>query len=182
VLKGPQGEVREAVITALELTPPEQLHYVVHYNKGHGRIERRAYWWLEVDDALQAYLAETYGWTHVRWCGRVRRSRRLLHESSTHEEETFWLFQAPATWDPVTPEQLSDWVRAHWHVENCLFWVLDVTYGEDRSHARRIASPLHILRALAINIIRLRGFRFVPDGRRVAAARDDRGLAWLCDS
>jgi len=32
----------------------------------------------------------------------------------------------------------SQWARGHWEIENSMFWVLDVTYQEDRSHARKI--------------------------------------------
>jgi len=79
----------------------------------------------------------------------------------------------------VTPRQLSQWARGHWEIENCVFWVLDVTYQEDRSHARKIGGLLHTIRCMAINVIRRQGFRYVPDGRRSASARSDRGLAWL---
>lgn len=57
--------------------------------------------------------------------------------------------------------------------------MLDVTYGEDRNHARKIALPLSKLRCVALNMIRQMGFRYVPDGHRAAAARTDRGLAWF---
>jgi hypothetical protein len=57
--------------------------------------------------------------------------------------------------------------------------VLDVTYQEDRNHARKVGWPLHAIRCVAINIIRQQGFCYVPDGHRAASARPDRGLAWL---
>ena len=154
--------------------PPD----VVTCDKRHGRLEQREYWWLEVDEELRRYLAEEYGRRDVRWCGRVRRSRRLLHEEGWEVEESLWLYQAEVDLE-VTPERLSRWVRHHWEIENRVFWVLDVTYGEDRNHARGIGLPLHFVRSVAVNVIRRRGFRYVPDGQRVAAARDDRGLAWL---
>jgi hypothetical protein len=59
------------------------------------------------------------------------------------------------------------------------FLVLDVTYQEDRSHARKIGGLLHAIRCMAINVIRCQGFRYVPDGRRSASARSDRGFTWL---
>jgi predicted transposase YbfD/YdcC len=42
----------------------------------------------------------------------------------------------------------------HWEIENCVFWVLDMTYQEDRSHARKIGGLLHTIRCMAINVIR----------------------------
>ena len=78
-----------------------------------------------------------------------------------------------------TPQQLSRWVRGHWEIENGVFWVLDVTYQEDRNHARKVGRPLHAIRCMAINVIRQQGFCYVPDGHRAASARPDRGLVWL---
>jgi len=178
VLKRNQGEVVEAVALALESERGEEAPDVVTYDKKHGRLEIREYWWLPVDEELRHYPATEYRRPAVRRCGRVRRSYRLLHEKEWHEEEHLWLYQARVELE-VTPERLSRWVRGHWEIENRVFWVLDVTYGEDRGHARRIGMPLHILRSAALSLIRRRGFRYIPDGRRAAAARDDRGLAWL---
>ena len=79
----------------------------------------------------------------------------------------------------ATPRQLSQWERGHWQIENSVFCALDVTYQEDRSHARKIGGLLQTIRCMAINVIRHQRFRYVPDGRRSASARSDRGLAWL---
>ena len=178
MLKRNQGEVREAVLFALECEKGDDPPDVVTYDKGHGRLEVREYWWMPVDEELRHYLAEEYGRRDVRWCGRVRRTRQALYEDEARVEEVVWIYQARIDRE-VTPERLSRWVRCHWEIENRLFWVLDVTYGEDRSHARRIGPVLHLVRGAAVSLIRRRGFRYVPDGRRAAAARDDRGWAWL---
>jgi len=44
--------------------------------------------------------------------------------------------------------QCSQWLREHGGIENRVFWVLDVTYGEDRNHARGIGVALSKLRAV----------------------------------
>ena len=36
----------------------------------------------------------------------------------------------------ATPGRVLDLVRGHWHVENKLHWVRDVTFDEDRSQVR----------------------------------------------
>ena len=79
---------------------------------------------------------------------------------------------------PTAP-QCSQWLREHWSIENHVFWVLDVTYGEDRNQARGIGVALSKLRCISLNIMRRLGYRYVPDGHRAAAALPDRGLAWL---
>ena len=47
-------------------------------------------------------------------------------------------------------------VRAHWRIENCLHWVLDAGFDEDRARNRCDHGPenLTILRKLALNILR----------------------------
>jgi predicted transposase YbfD/YdcC len=47
-------------------------------------------------------------------------------------------------------------VRAHWRIENCLHWVLDVGFDEDRARNRCAHGPenLTILRKLALNVLR----------------------------
>jgi predicted transposase YbfD/YdcC len=46
-------------------------------------------------------------------------------------------------------------VRAHWRIENCLRWVLDVGFDEDRARNRRDHGPenLTTLRKLALNVL-----------------------------
>jgi len=47
-------------------------------------------------------------------------------------------------------------VRAHWRIENCLHWVLDVGFDEDRARNRKDHGPenLTISRKLALNVLR----------------------------
>jgi predicted transposase YbfD/YdcC len=145
-------------------------------NRRHGRVEHREYWWVEADEEMRMYLERELGWPQVRWYGWVKRQRKRLRSGEWSEEEVVWIYGGEKE---VTPRQLSQWARGHWEIENCVFWVLDVTYQEDRSHARKIGGLLHTIRCMAINVIRRQGFRYVPDGRRSASARSDRGLAWL---
>jgi predicted transposase YbfD/YdcC len=46
-------------------------------------------------------------------------------------------------------------VRAHWAIENCLHWVLDVGFDEDRARNRRDNGPenLATLRKLTLNLL-----------------------------
>ena len=177
MLKGNHGEVTEAVdywIDALKgAGPPDR----VTYDKRHGRLERREYWWVAADE-LAPYVAETYGWSGLKLCGRVRRSRRRLSHADWESVETScWVYLSSHA--PPEGWTCCQWLRQHWQIENRIFWVLDVTYGEDRNHARVIALPLTKLRHTAINVLRQLPFPYIPDGQRAAAARPDRGLAWL---
>ena len=156
-----------------EGAPPDD----ITYDKQHGRLEQREYWWVAADE-LEPYVAETYGWRGLKLCGRVRRSRRRLHQADWESVETScWV--CLSLHDPPDGAQCCRCLRQHWGIENRVFWVLDVTYGEDRNHARRIGLPLTKIRHTAINILRRLQFRYIPDGHRAAAARPDCGLPWL---
>ena len=179
MLKGNHGEVTPAVAywvdDCLGPAPPG----TTELDKQHGRIELREYWWVGAGE-LASYVAEMYGWLDVVRCGRVRRRWRKLHETAwTHDETSYVIL---GTRREVLPplHACNRYLRQHWAIENRGFWVLDVTYGEDRNHARKIALPLTQLRQTAINLIRQQGFCFIPDGHRAAAARSDRGWSWLC--
>lgn len=86
----------------------------------------------------------------------------------------------------LTPEQASPVkllaiVRGHWSIENRSHHVRDVTFDEDRSQVRRRCAPrmMAIVRNLAIAIIRLLGFRWVPQGLRHFSRRTHLALDLL---
>jgi hypothetical protein len=41
----------------------------------------------------------------------------------------------------LTPERFAAAVRAHWTIENCLHWVLDETFDEDKARNRKDNGP-----------------------------------------
>ncbi|PWH16414.1 MAG: hypothetical protein DDG58_09645 [Ardenticatenia bacterium] len=81
-----------------------------------------------------------------------------------------------SAWD--APQVLAQ-LRGYWEVAERVFGVCDGTYGEDRDPARWTGLALSGLRIVALHLVRRLGFCFIPDGRRVLAARPDRGLGLL---
>ena len=53
-------------------------------------------------------------------------------------------------------ERFAQAVRGHWGIENSLHWVLDVTFDEDQSRARKrhMANNLSWLRRFAISLLK----------------------------
>jgi hypothetical protein len=178
IVKENHGELREALKVAIEIEKSKAPPDVEEHDRGHGRLEIRKYWWVKAEEDMREYLEREFGWPDVRWYGKVRRERTLLFQGKCSSEEVIVIYGGGRGLNP-TPRELSRWVRGHWEIENSGFWVLDVTYNEDRNNARKVGRPLHAIRCAAINVIRLQGFRYIPDGRRAASARPDRGLAWL---
>lgn len=69
--------------------------------------------------------------------------------------------------------QIADTVRAHWHVENKLHWVLDVIFGEDRIHATdpNYITNLSLCLKAATNILRVIQQRLAEQGSHYTLSR-----------
>lgn len=79
----------------------------------------------------------------------------------------------------ATPAQLLQLWREHWHIENKLHWVRDVSFDEDRSQVRAGHTPqvMAALRNVAISVLRLCGARNIAAACRRYAARPALALA-----
>jgi hypothetical protein len=130
---------------------------------------------------MQTYLEQDYGWEGVRLAGWIRRSRMGLHGGQWQSRErTTWI--SSLSFAVGTPDRIAEALKGHWTVENGVFYVRDVSYGEDRYHGRRIAQPLSIIRNVAINLIRQKRYAFIPDGWRDVSSKPDKGLSLLLTS
>ena len=79
------------------------------------------------------------------------------------------------------PETLAAWARGHWHIENKLHWVRDVTYQEDKSLVRTGNTPrvMATLRSLAISLLRLDGHKNIARANRHHARDPQRTVKLL---
>ena len=119
--------------------------FVEHTDGGHGRIEVRRCWavgdveWLRHQD---------------RWAGLqslvMIEARRILDESESLQRRYYIASVAPQA------QVLLEAVRGHWGIENQVHWVLDMSFGEDRSRIRKNhgAANMSLLRRLTLNLIR----------------------------
>lgn len=55
----------------------------------------------------------------------------------------------------LTAEEFARYRRDHWRIENCLHYVLDETFSEDKCAAKKSKNTLCVLRKTAYNVIRL---------------------------
>jgi predicted transposase YbfD/YdcC len=87
---------------------------------------------------------------------QVAQLRRTVTKNGKKTVEVVYLITSDKDVDPAT---LAAWVRSHWKIENCLHWVRDVTYLEDKSLVRTGNAPrvMAALRSLAISLLRLDG-------------------------
>lgn len=148
--------------------------------KGHGRLEERELRLVACPGEMQVYLEEYFHWPGVQWCGRIRRRRRRLHDATWTQEHTeVWIAGAAFPWK-LEAKDAARLLREHWHIENRVFYVRDVTLQEDRFHGRKIGLGLSSIRNLALTLARyFFPHSYLPDAHRRIAARLDDGLAFL---
>jgi predicted transposase YbfD/YdcC len=103
---------------------------------GHGRRARRT---------IKAALAPA--WIGFDGAAQVAQLRRTVTQNGKKTVEVVYLITSDRD---AGPAALAAWARGHWHIENKLHWVRDVTYQEDKSlvrtgNAPRVMASLRIL-------------------------------------
>jgi hypothetical protein len=133
------------------------------HDTGHGRTEHRT---------LQVLPApEHTDFPNAAQVFRITRER-TNHSSGKHEIHT-WVGITDLHPQHAEPTHIAALLRGHWHIENRLHWVRDVTYGEDHSRIRTGTTPrtMATLRNLAISALHLTGTTNIAQALR-AMARD----------
>ena len=124
-----------------------------------------------MSDILNDYLT----FPHVHAVFQIKREFSDLDGQNPTVECVYGLTSLEGT-DAKASARLLSLVRGHWHIENKLHWVRDVTYDEDRSQIRKGNGPriMASLRNTAISVLRLAGAENIAKanrwcGRHVAA-------------
>lgn len=141
-------------------------------DKGHGRLETRRIW---TSTDLNDYL----DFPHCGQVACVERSRESFRTGKVHKEVVYLITSlSPPKADP---EKLLSISRGHWSIENRSHYVRDVTFDEDRSQVRTHAGPrvMATLRNLAINLLRIRGFKNIAHAIRSMVAKPYRVLSLI---
>jgi predicted transposase YbfD/YdcC len=133
----------------------------------HGRRARRT---------IKAVLAPA--WIEFTGAAQVAQLRRTVTKNGKKTVEVVYLITSDRMADPAT---LAAWVRGHWHIENRLHWVRDVTYQEDKSLVRTGNAPrvMATLRSLAVSLLRLDGHGNIAAANRHHARDPQRTLKLL---
>jgi len=133
-----------------------------------GRIEERR---LKASTAMQGYSA---------WPGMKRvlqMERRITNKRTGVRREEIVYAITSLDQGAASVEQLLRMWREHWHIENRLHYVRDVTYREDKSQVRKgkIPEVMAALRNAAITLMRVEGATNIAAACRRYAAQP--GLA-----
>ncbi len=111
----------------------------------------------------------------------IRKTRR--HRGDRLHTEVVYAVTSLSSRDAHT-NQIADWLRGHWAIENKLHYVRDVTFDEDRSQNRTAGGPqvMATLRNLAISLLRLNDEPNIASARRHHARDPQRPIKLLLTS
>jgi len=140
--------------------------------KDHGRLERRS---LASSTALTGYLS----WPGAAQVMR-RTCRRLNMRSGLVETETtYGITSLPRAL--AGPQQLEQFWRGHWTIENRLHYVRDETLGEDRCqvHTGQAPQALAAFRNAILSLLRFHGWSNIAAATRRYADEPQRFLRLL---
>ncbi|OLT30511.1 ISAs1 family transposase [Actinomadura sp. CNU-125] len=153
----------------LKRLPWAQVPAVSTVTTGRGRRTRRT-----------IKVAAAPAWTGFTGAAQVAQLRRTVTRRGKKTVEVVYLVTS-ADGRAAGPATLASWVRGHWHIENRLHWVRDVTYQEDKSLVRTANAPrvMATLRSLAIRLLRLAGHGYIAAANRHHARDPQRAVTLL---
>lgn len=133
-------------------------------DKGHGRLEKRA---LTLMEDKQQFL----DWPGVRQVFKLERYVKKLRTGKESIEVVYGVSSCnPET---VSAEQMLEWTRHYWGIENGLHYRRDVTLRED---ATRISEPtlaktMATINNFVVGVSQKLGFSNLAEARRIFDAR-----------
>lgn len=155
----------------------EKYEEVCHHERNRDRMEHRWYGVCTENSVLTKTQKE---WPFIRTVGRARQVRIPIERDPegndiTPDVETFLAGGSRRSPRPsrdgeigkdiqetgmisdmlLTAEEMGSIKRAHWSVENRVHHVLDESFREDRSPAKRSKNNLALIRKFAYNILRI---------------------------
>jgi predicted transposase YbfD/YdcC len=157
-----------AAFARADTDPDRDVRHDVQTSRGHGRTEERHL------AAVAIEPGDDIDFPGAAQIIRVVRYRGGLDGQRTSKEVVFVI--TSLTPDQADVHDLARYVREHWHIENGVHYRRDISFGEDRSHARtgNLPAVLACVRNTIIAALLLAGATAIPRARRWASQAPER--------
>jgi predicted transposase YbfD/YdcC len=144
-------------------------------DNSHGRTVTRTYKVITIAAGIL--------FPHAAQAVQITRTRRRKNSTQRATRETVYAITS-LTAEQAQPAELARYIRGHWHVENKLHWVRDVTMGEDASRIATGGGPRIMagIRNLAISLLRLAGHTNIAQALRHNARKPKRAVTLVLTS
>lgn len=157
-LKRPFGDDRLATLRTIDF--------------GHGRIEKRTYWYTQ---DIGWMLDARKDWRKLAGVGMVTRDVEIGDRKTTETSYFIGSIRDVGNFEKAA--------RNHWQIES-MHWVLDVVYKDDANRTRKGTAPqnMAVLKKIALNAIKKdtkRAPKLSVKGKRFKASRDMSYLDYL---
>lgn len=170
-LKGNQGTLHEDVRGIFENLKASgegstTKELIEEAKTSHGRTETRHYFVSSDIDTLQ----RVHNWPGLKSVGMV--TCDVVKDGKTSTETRFYLNSYDGD-----AKKFANAVRKHWQVE-ALHWILDVSYSDDHSRARKehAAENLLTIRRIAINLLRRDPEKRSIPSKQISCAHNEKYL------
>lgn len=151
-LKGNQGALHETVKDSFILSDQGSRALDIYraedeVNADHGRIDER---FIEVISATQLKGHIDERWKNLNSIARITYKRTEPNQVIIESRHYI------SSLSPEKPDLILKAIRAHWQVENCLHWSLDVTFREDNSRIanENAATSMSWLRKFCLGLLK----------------------------
>lgn len=146
--------------------------------KGHGRIESRT---CVICEEI-GWLNDKEAWSGINGIGAIYSEVEVDGKKS--KQSHYFIYSCKG----LTASELMIHKRSHWSIENKLHWVLDMSFREDESRARKdnSAENFNVLRQIALNILKSeKSFRGSITDKQFKCLLDNSYLSnivnnWIC--
>ena len=154
-LKQNQGELYEEVKASFaHLKGSDLCQQADQWDKGHGRIEQRKCYVLDLQAPRFDWILATdlASWQDLRSLILIESKRWVKQKEQS--ERRYYLSSLAA--NQKTAQDFNRIIRTHWSIENQLHWTLDVAFREDHSRIRTgfADQNLAIIKRLALNLLK----------------------------
>lgn len=145
--------------------PPELPQQVATMsNKGHGRVEKRTLTLMTDDEQF-------LNWPGVHQVFKLVRERTHIRAGRKSVEVVYGMTSCSS--ERVSAEQLQQWIRCYWGIENGLHYRRDVTLREDAAHTKEttLAKMIAAINNFIIGLAQKLDYFNLASARRIFDAK-----------